>query len=119
MMSTVLLRRADEPRMPFGLQWENCQEVRCVEADMQLAVHRRATCLPVRNIEEVVIRTAWEADPQSLAHDGVRAIAPGNEGRCARFGTSVRAPKAHKHPRDYILKVQQFRAALDRHTGRT
>src|SRR6202023_4207450 len=80
----LALDRADEPRPPGALQRKDRQELRLVEPDIQLAIHRAAARLDIRDVEDVRVGAAWKAGFQRLAHDRMRAVAAGDEGSLDR-----------------------------------
>src|ERR1700724_2090976 len=110
----LALDRADEPRSPGALQRKDRQELRLVEPDIQLAIHRAAARLDIRDVEDVRVGAAWKADLQRLTHDRMCAVAACDEGSLDGLLRSVRPPQARRHPRVLVLEADKFPGALDR-----
>ena len=80
----VRAHRANETRTPIILERKDEEKVGAVQCAVQFAIHDRAARVDIRDVKEMVVRAPWETNPQSLAHGGVGAVAPGEVGGYAR-----------------------------------
>ena len=81
----LIAYRADEPRAPFVLQRKDREKIGRVQADVQLAVHRRAARLDIGDVKEMVVRAAGKADS---AAPRARRNARRRSRRCRRLHMS-------------------------------
>src|SRR6266478_860747 len=101
---------ADQPDPAFVLQGKDGGEVALVDRDVQLVVQQRAAGVDVRDVEEVLVRSAWEADAEALAHGGTCAIASGEIS-----GLACRVLQPRHDLAVHFLEVEQLGRPLDAH----
>ena len=108
---------ADEPHASRAFHRKDCEEVRIIECDVELAVGDRAARLDIGDVEEVRIGAAEERGAESLPDPGVSAIAAREEHHLARFGRAAVPGQLHTHRRTGVCEAGDRGPALDFDSG--
>ena len=83
MLGALIAHRADQPCAAGAGERKDAEEVRLIQIDVQLAIHRRPGAFDVGDIKHLAVRTAREAGAERVAHDRARTIAAGEVRRLA------------------------------------
>ncbi len=107
----------DESRAPVLRQWKNREKICLVQGGVQFAVHHRAARVDVCDIEGVFVGAARKSDAERLAHDGMRAVTPGDVGRIRCFDRAIPTLHAGAHAAVDLLEPDHLGLSLDVDTG--
>jgi hypothetical protein len=116
-MVGVGAHRSNEARPSVFLQRKDGKKIARVERSVELAVHRGAARGDVRDVEQMLIRTAWKSNRERLSHRGMRAVAARDVRRLTRFGRAIRSGQSCVHPTRDLLERHQLGRALDVDAG--
>src|SRR5207253_970304 len=109
--------RANQPGTALVLQREHKQKVGRVQRAVQLAIHDGAARVDISDVKEMVVRAAWETDPQRLPHGGVRAVATRNVGCLADRRGPIDAPETCAYAAAALLERHELGLALHVHAS--
>jgi hypothetical protein len=114
MLGAFVAHRPNQPHTALAGKWEYGKKIGVLKVNVEFPVNSGATGLDIRDIEETVISAPGKSGAHRLAYNRMRAIAPRDVVRLARFFLTIRSPKAHGDTVTLIMKIEQFSPTLNR-----